>query len=175
MDSAIVQAECHVAELKEQVHRPTKTFDIVDQRPQVCCFPLFKLDIEFVIILNQRHLLCSSPSQDPLGDHLKMMMQLIHDFMQLPHDFTFRMCGTQEYEADVVIFNERGKTKQTVKSKKIFFFSVWHANYFFLLTVFRSERGQQDVGSMCSPPAAVQRCLAHQRHPEDGGCLPLSG
>lgn len=40
-------------------------------------------------------------------------MQLIHDFMQLPQDFTFRKCGTQEYEADVVIFNERGKTKQT--------------------------------------------------------------
>lgn len=46
-------------------------------------------------------------------------MQLIHEFMQLPQDFTFRKCGTQEYEADVVIFNERGKTKQAIKLKAL--------------------------------------------------------
>ncbi|XP_075894754.1 ATP-dependent RNA helicase DHX58 [Nelusetta ayraudi] len=79
MDSAIVQTERHVTELKERVRRPTKTFDIVDQRPQ-----------------------------DPFGDHVKRIMQLIHDFMQLPRDFNLRKYGTQEYEADVVILNERG-------------------------------------------------------------------
>lgn len=39
-------------------------------------------------------------------------MQLIHDFMQLPQDFSLRKYGTQEYEADVVILNEQGKMKQ---------------------------------------------------------------
>lgn len=43
MDSAIVQTESHVTELKERVRRPTKTFDIVDQRPQVCCFVMYRL------------------------------------------------------------------------------------------------------------------------------------
>lgn len=43
MDSVIVQAESNVAELKERVRRPTKTFDIVDQRPQVCCFVIIRL------------------------------------------------------------------------------------------------------------------------------------
>lgn len=43
MDSAIVQAESNVAELKERVRRPTKTFDIVDQRPQVFCFVISRL------------------------------------------------------------------------------------------------------------------------------------
>lgn len=54
----------------------------------------------------------SYPFQDPFGDHVKRIMQLIHDFMQLPRDFNLRKYGTQEYEADVVILNEQGKMKQ---------------------------------------------------------------
>lgn len=42
-------------------------------------------------------------------------MQQIHDFMQLPRDFNPRKYGTQEYEADVVILNERGKMKQRIQ------------------------------------------------------------
>lgn len=44
-----------------------------------------------------------------MGDHLKLMMELIHEFMVLPPDFTLREIGTQEYEADVVILEQRGK------------------------------------------------------------------
>uniref|UniRef100_A0A3B3DZS3 DEXH (Asp-Glu-X-His) box polypeptide 58 n=1 Tax=Oryzias melastigma TaxID=30732 RepID=A0A3B3DZS3_ORYME len=45
--------------------------------------------------------------QDPLGDHLKWMMKQIHEFMNLPRDVRLRECGTQEYEADVVILEQR--------------------------------------------------------------------
>lgn len=44
-----------------------------------------------------------------MGDHLKWMMELIHEFMGLPTDVTLREIGTQEYEADVVILEQRGK------------------------------------------------------------------
>ena len=37
------------------------------------------------------------------------MMELIHEFMGLPTDVTLREIGTQEYEADVVILEQRGK------------------------------------------------------------------
>lgn len=37
------------------------------------------------------------------------MMQFIHDFMALGPDFPFREFGTQEYEADVVILEKKGK------------------------------------------------------------------
>lgn len=47
--------------------------------------------------------------QDPFGDHLKGMMQKIHDFIDLPDDITLRECGTQEYEADVVILERQGE------------------------------------------------------------------
>lgn len=79
MDSAIVSTKNYVSELKKKVPRPIKTFDIVEKR-----------------------------LQDPFGDHLKRMMQMIHDYMDLPSDFRLRECGTQEYEADVVILNQRG-------------------------------------------------------------------
>ncbi|XP_042247911.1 probable ATP-dependent RNA helicase DHX58 [Thunnus maccoyii] len=79
LDSAIVSTKKHTAELKKKVPRPMKTFDIADIR-----------------------------LHDPFGDHLKMMMQSIHEFMTLPHDFRLRQCGTQEYEADVVLLEKRG-------------------------------------------------------------------
>ncbi|XP_010738101.3 ATP-dependent RNA helicase DHX58 [Larimichthys crocea] len=79
LDSAIVSTKLYAPELKEKVPRPIKTFDIVEKRPE-----------------------------DPFGDHLKWMMQLIHDYMNLPPDFRLRECGTQEYEADVVILEQRG-------------------------------------------------------------------
>lgn len=54
----------------------------------------------------------SSPSQDPFGDRVKQMMKVIHGFMELPQDLSLNVCGTQEYEADVVILERRGKTRQ---------------------------------------------------------------
>lgn len=41
------------------------------------------------------------------------MMHLIHDFMQLPEELPLRECGTQEYEADVVILERLGKINAT--------------------------------------------------------------
>uniref|UniRef100_A0A3Q3XKB4 RNA helicase n=1 Tax=Mola mola TaxID=94237 RepID=A0A3Q3XKB4_MOLML len=79
LDSAIVSTKNYVPELKEKVPRPVKTFDIVDKRPK-----------------------------DPFGDHLKTMMQLVHQYMNLPADIRLRECGTQEYEADVVILEQQG-------------------------------------------------------------------
>lgn len=37
------------------------------------------------------------------------MMQRIHDFMDLPDNIILRECGTQEYEADVVILERHGE------------------------------------------------------------------
>ncbi|KAF6737738.1 putative ATP-dependent RNA helicase DHX58 [Oryzias melastigma] len=79
LDSAIVSTKNYEPELKKKVPRPTKTFDIVEKR-----------------------------HADPLGDQLKWMMKQIHEFMNLPHDVRLRECGTQEYEADVVILEQRG-------------------------------------------------------------------
>lgn len=39
------------------------------------------------------------------------MMQQIHEYMNLPPDFRLRECGTQEYEADVVVLEQRGKNR----------------------------------------------------------------
>ncbi|XP_053195285.1 ATP-dependent RNA helicase DHX58-like [Scomber japonicus] len=83
LDSAIVSTKNYIPELKEKVPRPIKSMDIVDKRPQ-----------------------------DPFGDHLKSMMQMIHDFMPLPPDFRLRESGTQEYEADVVILEQTGVREQ---------------------------------------------------------------
>ncbi|XP_059203544.1 ATP-dependent RNA helicase DHX58-like [Centropristis striata] len=79
LDSAIVSTKNYVSQLKQNVPRPRKTYDIVEKRPQ-----------------------------DPFGDHLKQMMQMIHEYMNIPPDFRLRECGTQEYEADVVVLEQRG-------------------------------------------------------------------
>ncbi|XP_017284942.1 probable ATP-dependent RNA helicase DHX58 [Kryptolebias marmoratus] len=79
LDSAIVSTKNYIPELKKNVPRPRKTFDIVEKR-----------------------------HADPFGDHLKWMMQQIHEFMDLPSDARLRECGTQEYEADVVELEKRG-------------------------------------------------------------------
>ncbi|XP_056258488.1 probable ATP-dependent RNA helicase DHX58 [Seriola aureovittata] len=79
LDSAIVSTKNYAPELKRKVPRPIKSFDIVEKRPA-----------------------------DPFGSHLKWMMELIHEYMNLPPDFKLRECGTQEYEADVVILEKRG-------------------------------------------------------------------
>uniref|UniRef100_A0A8C7N6R7 RNA helicase n=1 Tax=Oncorhynchus kisutch TaxID=8019 RepID=A0A8C7N6R7_ONCKI len=47
---------------------------------------------------------------DPFGDHLKFMMQFIHDFMALGPDLPVKEFGTQEYEAEVVILEKKGVT-----------------------------------------------------------------
>ncbi|XP_062263239.1 probable ATP-dependent RNA helicase DHX58 [Platichthys flesus] len=79
LDSSIVSTKNYAPELKKKVPRPRKTFDIVENRPE-----------------------------DPFGDDLKRMMQRIEEHMNIPADFTLRVCGTQEYEADVVILEQRG-------------------------------------------------------------------
>uniref|UniRef100_A0A1A7Z5W6 RNA helicase n=1 Tax=Iconisemion striatum TaxID=60296 RepID=A0A1A7Z5W6_9TELE len=79
LDSVIVSTKNYVPELKKNVPRPIKSFDIVEKR-----------------------------DADPFGDHLKWMMKQIHEYMNLPHDVELRECGTQEYEADVVILEQRG-------------------------------------------------------------------
>lgn len=79
LDSAIVSTKNYASELKEKVPRPIKTFDIVEKR-----------------------------LEDPFKDHLMGMMLMIHEYMTLPSDFRMRECGTQEYEADVVLLEQQG-------------------------------------------------------------------
>lgn len=79
LDSSIVSTKNYAPELKQKVPRPKKSFDIVDKR-----------------------------IEDPFGDHLKWMMEQIHEFMNLPPDVRLRQVGTQEYEADVVVLEQRG-------------------------------------------------------------------
>uniref|UniRef100_A0A7N6AFQ0 RNA helicase n=1 Tax=Anabas testudineus TaxID=64144 RepID=A0A7N6AFQ0_ANATE len=79
LDSAIVSTKNYAPELKKVVPRPMKTYDIVEKRPE-----------------------------DPFGQHLKWMMELIHGYMNLPPDLQLRECGTQEYEADVVLLEKQG-------------------------------------------------------------------
>ncbi|MEQ2312860.1 hypothetical protein AMECASPLE_035671 [Ameca splendens] len=79
LDSVIVSTKNYTPELEEKVPRPKKTFDIVEKR-----------------------------EEDPFGDHIKWMMKQIHEYMNLPSDVRLRECGTQEYEADVVILEQRG-------------------------------------------------------------------
>lgn len=49
------------------------------------------------------------------------MMHLIHNFMELREELELRECGTQEYEADVVILERLGKIKATSHVIHIFF------------------------------------------------------
>ncbi|KAK5855947.1 hypothetical protein PBY51_007576 [Eleginops maclovinus] len=79
LDSAIVSTKNYLSELKEKVPKPIKKFAIVDERPE-----------------------------DPFGDHLKSMMQMIHEYMILPPNFRLRQLGTQEYESDVVELEKIG-------------------------------------------------------------------
>ncbi|CAJ1051929.1 probable ATP-dependent RNA helicase DHX58 [Xyrichtys novacula] len=79
LDSAVVSSKDCVLELEEKVPRPVKNYAIVEKRPE-----------------------------DPFGDLLKKMMHQIHEFMNIPPDYTLRECGTQEYEMDVVILEQQG-------------------------------------------------------------------
>ncbi|XP_033827295.1 probable ATP-dependent RNA helicase DHX58 [Periophthalmus magnuspinnatus] len=79
LDSAIVSTQNYRQDLQQKVPRPRKVFDITEKRPK-----------------------------DPFGDHIKWMMLQIHEFMDLPRDVHLRECGTQEYEQDVVLLEQRG-------------------------------------------------------------------
>ncbi|KAF5903248.1 putative ATP-dependent RNA helicase DHX58, partial [Clarias magur] len=79
LDSVIVSTKNYKTELKAVVPRPMKNYDIVDER-----------------------------LWDPFGDHLKMMMKLIHESMISDHMSALRQLGTQEYEADVVELEKKG-------------------------------------------------------------------
>lgn len=46
--------------------------------------------------------------QDPFGDHLKLMMSMIHEFMPSTVSADLRQKGTQEYESDVVDLHKTG-------------------------------------------------------------------
>uniref|UniRef100_A0A3B3Q7J4 RNA helicase n=1 Tax=Paramormyrops kingsleyae TaxID=1676925 RepID=A0A3B3Q7J4_9TELE len=75
--SAIMSSEEHAVELQQRVPRPIKKYDIVQER-----------------------------LKDPFGDHVKFMMQTIHEFMDL--EDVFNDFGTQEYEASVVLLEKKG-------------------------------------------------------------------
>lgn len=67
MDSAIIQTKSHVAELTERVRRPKKTFDIVDQRPQVSCFVTYRLlGLDMVVGYNSAFQPCEHKSSKEL-------------------------------------------------------------------------------------------------------------
>ncbi|XP_072549057.1 ATP-dependent RNA helicase DHX58 [Salminus brasiliensis] len=83
LDSVIVSTKDYEPVLKEVVPRPIKKYDIVETR-------LF----------------------DPFGDHLKMMMKMIHEFMPLTAQISLREMGTQEYEADVVELEKKGVERE---------------------------------------------------------------
>lgn len=88
--------------------------------------------------------------------------------MDLPEKAKLRDWGTQEYETDVVLLEQQGETTAPPKAAR-----VCVPNHF--CVCIRSERGQQSVGAVCSPPPKVQRRPAHPRHPENDGCAPLAG
>ncbi|XP_048847929.1 probable ATP-dependent RNA helicase DHX58 [Brienomyrus brachyistius] len=75
--SAIMSPKNHAMELQQRVPRPVKIYDIVQER-----------------------------LKDPFGDHVKWMMQEIHEFMDLKD--VFNGFGTQEYEANVVLLEKKG-------------------------------------------------------------------
>lgn len=79
LDSAVVSSKHCATELATRVPRPIRRFDIVETR-----------------------------LKDPFGDELKWMMGRIHESMTLSQDFHLRDPGTQEYEADVVLLEEKG-------------------------------------------------------------------
>ncbi|KAF7697889.1 probable ATP-dependent RNA helicase DHX58 [Silurus meridionalis] len=83
LDSVIVSTKHETPGLKKAVPRPTKNYDIVDVR-----------------------------HWDPFGNHLKMMMKLIHEFMMLDIKLPLREIGTQEYEADVVELEKKGVSEK---------------------------------------------------------------
>ena len=56
------------------------------------------------------------------------MMEMIHGYMNLPPDVRLRECGTQEYEADVVILEQRGKSTAEFLIVPLF-------NFFFFVVV----------------------------------------
>ncbi|XP_066498199.1 probable ATP-dependent RNA helicase DHX58 [Hoplias malabaricus] len=83
LDSVIVSTKNYVPELKAAVPRPMKNYDIVNVR-------------QF----------------DPFGDHLKMMMRMIHEFMASESKVALREMGSQEYESDVVELEKKGVSEE---------------------------------------------------------------
>lgn len=71
-------------------------------------------------------------------------MQMIHEFMTLPPDFRLREPGTQEYEADVVILEQKGKNT-------VSFFSLCKAIALKDCTIaFLTGRGKNEMKIKCS-------------------------
>ncbi|XP_051994856.1 ATP-dependent RNA helicase DHX58-like [Xyrauchen texanus] len=83
LDSAIVSTKNSLPVLQSVVPKPRKIYDIVEKR-----------------------------DKDPFGDHLKLMMSMIHDFMPSEASLNLREVGTQEYEADVVELEKIGVQKE---------------------------------------------------------------
>ncbi|XP_051571534.1 probable ATP-dependent RNA helicase DHX58 [Myxocyprinus asiaticus] len=83
LDSAIVSTKNSLPVLQSVVPKPRKIYDIVEKR-----------------------------DKDPFGDHLKLMMSMIHEFMPSEASLSLREVGTQDYEADVVELEKKGVQKE---------------------------------------------------------------
>ncbi|XP_067270244.1 probable ATP-dependent RNA helicase DHX58 [Pseudorasbora parva] len=79
LDSVIVSTKNYTPVLEEVVPKPIKQYDIVEKR-----------------------------ARDPFGEHLKLMMSMIHEFLPSTVSRSLRDMGTQEYEADVVELEKTG-------------------------------------------------------------------
>lgn len=101
------------------------------------------------------------------------MMEMIHEYMNLPEGFNLRECGTQDYEADVVILEQRGKTSFLTHPKKAVTPRFLLAYKLFVFWI-RGKRGQQAASTVCTPPQTVQRRPACKRHPANDGRLSLT-
>lgn len=89
------------------------------------------------------------------------MMNQIHEYMNLPPDVKLRECGTQEYEADVVVLEQRGKT--LIFNAIVLFAEliclcdwVWIEIIKCLLSWTRSKREEQAACTVRAPPQTVQ-------------------
>ncbi|XP_056609630.1 probable ATP-dependent RNA helicase DHX58 [Triplophysa dalaica] len=83
LDSVIVSTMEYKSGLLKVVPRPMKQYDIVEKR-----------------------------ALDPFGDHLKLMMSMIHEFMPSTVSADLRQKGTQEYESDVVDLHKTGVVQE---------------------------------------------------------------
>uniref|UniRef100_A0AAY4CWN9 RNA helicase n=1 Tax=Denticeps clupeoides TaxID=299321 RepID=A0AAY4CWN9_9TELE len=77
LDSVIVSTKNYIPQLKDVVPSPRKEYKIANKR-----------------------------ISDPFGDHLKNMMKMVHEFMDVT--MIFSAFGTQEYEAEVVNLEKEG-------------------------------------------------------------------
>lgn len=104
----------YAPELKAVVPTPRKQYDIVEKRALVLSSVHFQTAPQSFFCTNclniqyQNVCMFVCVQQDPFGDHLKLMMSMIHEFMPSTVSRSLREVGTQEYEADVVELEKTG-------------------------------------------------------------------